>query len=68
MCVFVVLVLHANGSHAGRVSPFYALTHPLGAAIFCYVMLRSTIVTLWRQGVVWRDTFYLLDELRKGVV
>jgi len=68
VCVFIVLVLHANGSHAGRVSPFYALTHPLGAAVFCYVMLRSTIVTLWRQGVVWRDTFYPLDELRKGVV
>jgi len=52
----------------GEFRPFYALTHPLGAAIFCYVMLRSTIVTLWRQGVVWRDTFYPLDELRKGVV
>jgi len=31
-------------------------------------MLRSAIVTLWRRGVVWRDTFYPLDELRKGVV
>ena len=68
LCVFIVLVLHANGSHAGRVSPVYALTHPLGAAIFCYIMLRSAIVTLWRRGVVWRDTFYPLDELRKGVV
>src|SRR5438445_25488 len=68
LCVLIVLVLHANGSHAGRVSPFYALTHPLGSAIFCYIMLRSAIVTLRRRGVVWRDTFYPLDELRKGVV
>lgn len=68
LCVFIVLILHANGSHAGRVSPFYALTHPLGAALFCYIMLQSAIVTLWRRGILWRDTFYPLDELRKGVV
>jgi hypothetical protein len=29
---------------------------------------RSSIVTLKRGGVVWRDTFYPLDDLRKGMV
>jgi len=32
------------------------------------MILRSTVVTLGRGGVVWRDTFYSLDELRKGLV
>ena len=50
------------------VSPLYALTHPLGALLFCYMMLRSTAITLWRGGVEWRDTFYPLDELRRGLV
>jgi glycosyltransferase involved in cell wall biosynthesis len=68
LCVFIILFLHANGSHAGRVSPLYALTHPLGAAIFCYIMLGSAISALQRQGVVWRDTFYPLNELRRGAV
>ena len=40
----------------------------LGAAIFAYMILRSAAVTLGRGGVVWRDTFYSLDELKKGLV
>jgi glycosyl transferase family 2 len=51
-----------------RLSPLYGLTHPLGAAIFSYILLRSMVVTLWRGGVLWRNTFYPLDELRRGMV
>jgi hypothetical protein len=51
-----------------RLSPLYGLTHPLGAAIFGYILLRSMVVTLWRGGVLWRNTFYPLDELRRGMV
>jgi glycosyltransferase involved in cell wall biosynthesis len=63
----------AVGVHAGvaltlRVSPFYSVTHPVGALILCYMMARSAVVTLWQGGVRWRDTFYPLDELRKGQV
>ncbi len=42
-------------------------THPLGAAVLCYILLHSMIVVLWRGGVLWRDTFYPLDDLRKGL-
>jgi hypothetical protein len=51
-----------------RVSPLYAFTHPLGAILLCYMLLRSTVVTLWQGGIIWRDTFYPLDELKRGVV
>jgi glycosyltransferase involved in cell wall biosynthesis len=74
MLGFVIIsVLIALGFHAGtawvmRASPFYALTQPLGAAIFGYMLLRSTIVTLRQGGIVWRETFYPLDELRRGIV
>jgi glycosyltransferase involved in cell wall biosynthesis len=68
-----IAVLIALGFHAGvnivmRASPLYAFTHPLGAAIFCYMLLRSTAVTLWNGGVTWRGTFYPLKELRRGMV
>jgi hypothetical protein len=49
-------------------SRLYGLTHPLGALIFIYMVLRSMVVTLWQGGVVWRETFYPLDELRRGIV
>jgi glycosyltransferase involved in cell wall biosynthesis len=49
-------------------SPLYGLTHPLGALLFCWMIGRSAIATLWHGGVVWRDTFYPLEDLRKGMV
>ncbi len=48
--------------------PLSGLMHPIGAALFCYMLVRSTVVTLWRGGIVWRDTFYPLRELKGGLV
>lgn len=50
------------------VSLLYALTYPIGALIFIWMLARSTIVTLWKGGIEWRGTFYPLDELKRGVV
>ena len=50
------------------ISPLYALTYPIGALIFAWMITRSTIVTLWRGGITWRGTFYSLEELKRGVV
>lgn len=66
--VIAALARHAVATHAMRISPLYAFTHPLGAILSSYMLLRSMVVTLWRGGVVWRDTFYPLKELRKGLV
>jgi hypothetical protein len=68
IAVFMALSFHAAVAYAMRVSPLYALTHPLGAILLGYMLLRSTIITLKQGGIVWRDTFYPLDELRRGVV
>ena len=51
-----------------KASSLYGLTQPFGAVIFLYMLLRSTLVTLRQGGVVWRDTFYPLEELRRGLV
>ena len=64
----IALGFHAGVAWVMRVSPLYALTHPLGALLFCYMLLRSTVVTLWQGGIVWRDTFYPLDVLKRGAV
>ena len=41
-------------------------TFPIAALVFVYAMVRSTVLTLRRGGVVWRETFYPLGELRKN--
>ncbi len=68
IAVLIALSFHVGVAWVMRVSPLYALTHPLGAALFFYMLLRSTVVTLRQGGIVWRDTFYSLEELKRGVV
>jgi glycosyltransferase involved in cell wall biosynthesis len=68
VAVVIALCFHAGVDLVMRVSPVYALTHPLGALLFSYMLARSTVVTLWHGGVIWRGTFYPLEELRRGVV
>jgi GT2 family glycosyltransferase len=62
------VLIHGAMIWSTDASPLYGLTHPLGALLFCWMIGRSAIATLWRGGVVWRDTFYPLEELRKGMV
>jgi glycosyltransferase involved in cell wall biosynthesis len=64
----IAVGFHVGVSVVSRVSPLYALTHPIGAVLFTYMLLRSTVVTLWNGGVTWRGTFYPLEELKRGVV
>jgi hypothetical protein len=58
----------AGAARQSGASWLYGFTHPLGALLFCYMMLRSMVVTLWRGGIEWRGTFYPLEELRRGLV
>jgi hypothetical protein len=62
------LCMHAGADVANKVSPLYALTHPLGAMLVTYMIARSVAVTLWQGGVTWRGTFYPLKDLKRGVV
>jgi glycosyltransferase involved in cell wall biosynthesis len=68
IAVLIALAFHAGVAIVMKASPLYAFTHPIGAALFCYMLLRSTVVTLWQGGIVWRDTFYPLEELKRGIV
>jgi hypothetical protein len=44
------------------------LLAPIGGALFAYAILRSMTLTLTRRGVVWRETHYGIEELRRGRV
>jgi glycosyltransferase involved in cell wall biosynthesis len=66
--VLIGVCFHLGVDMVMGVSPLYCLTLPLGATIFAYMILRSTIITLRQGGIIWRGTFYPLDELRRGLV
>jgi glycosyltransferase involved in cell wall biosynthesis len=68
IALVIALGFYGGAAASMRVSPLYALTYPLGSILLSYMLLRSAIVTLKQGGIVWRDTFYPLDELKRGVV
>ena len=60
--------LYAGIWRRDNIPPWYFALHPISTVLFIYTILRSMCVTLWNGGVEWRGTFYLLGELRKGLV
>jgi glycosyltransferase involved in cell wall biosynthesis len=68
IAVLIALCFHLGVDVVMQISPLYCLTLPVGAAVFAYMVLRSTVITLRQGGIIWRDTFYPLDELRRGLV
>lgn len=63
-----MLGIYVGMSWMSDVPAYYFLLHPVSAALFVYIMLRSMFLTLARGGIVWRGTFYPLEELRRGMV
>jgi cellulose synthase/poly-beta-1,6-N-acetylglucosamine synthase-like glycosyltransferase len=63
-----IFAIYVGMSWKSDVPVYYFALHPIGTALFVYTMLRSMALTLGRGGVLWRGTFYPLEELRKGMV
>jgi len=68
VALFSMFSIYVGMSRKSDIPPYYFVLHPISTALFVYTMLRSTFLTLGRGGVVWRGTFYPLEELRKGMV
>ena len=63
-----MFLIYIGMSWRSAVPPYYFLLHPLSTTLFIYTLLRSMILTLWNDGIVWRGTKYPLEELRRGMV
>lgn len=68
VAIVVPMIAQAGAAREFRVSVFYGLTQPVGALIFGWMLLRSTILTMRNGGITWRGTFYSMEELKRGVV
>ncbi len=63
-----MFLIYLGMSWRSAVPAYYFVLHPVSTALFIYTLLRSMILTLSNDGIVWRGTKYPLDELRKGMV
>jgi glycosyltransferase involved in cell wall biosynthesis len=68
VALFSMFSVYVGMSQKSDIPPYYFALHPVSTALFVYTMLRSTFLTLARGGVVWRGTFYPLEELKKEMV
>ncbi|HMG02801.1 MAG TPA: hypothetical protein VK596_06685, partial [Edaphobacter sp.] len=62
-----IAAIYMASTRHSKISPWYAVLFPAGAALFLYSLLRSAWITLREGGVTWRGTFYPLAELRTGL-
>jgi chlorobactene glucosyltransferase len=53
-----VIVVRAGVAHQMQISPWYALTTPLGAAVFAAMMITSAFRVLTGKGVTWKGRSY----------
>jgi glycosyltransferase involved in cell wall biosynthesis len=63
-----LFAIHVGMAGRSDVPAYYFVLHPVGTVFFVYILMRSMTLTLSRGGVVWRGTFYPLEELRRGMV
>ncbi|MBX3169357.1 MAG: glycosyltransferase [Candidatus Eremiobacteraeota bacterium] len=62
---FLCMQVCALSSAPGLGSPRWAgLVFPLAGVLMVFIMLRSCWLGMRRGGIVWRGTFYSLEELR----
>jgi glycosyltransferase involved in cell wall biosynthesis len=68
IALFGMFAIYVGMSRKSDVPFYYFVLHPVSTVLFLYTLLRSMILTLLQDGVVWRGTKYPLGELRKGMV
>lgn len=62
------LLLQARMAREARVTVRTAPLYPLTAVLFAWIIVRTLALNLSRGGIVWRGTFYSLEELRRNKV
>jgi glycosyltransferase involved in cell wall biosynthesis len=68
VALFAMFSIYVGMSQRSGVPFYYFLLHPVSTSLFIYTLMKSTVLTLWNDGIDWRGTKYNLDELRKGMV
>ncbi|MEB1807325.1 MAG: glycosyltransferase family 2 protein [Bacillaceae bacterium] len=63
--VLLFLLYHRTANVMAKNALKYFLVFPISALLFIYCIIRATILTTVRGGIIWRGTHYPLAALRK---
>jgi hypothetical protein len=63
----LLVVAALVGTRVAGLPLAHGLGLPLSALLLSYILVRATVLTLWRGGIYWRGTFYSLEELRSNL-
>ncbi len=63
--LIIFLIVSGSGKILYGWNIAYAFFYPAAVFIFLFIVWDSTIKTIIRGGIKWRDTFYPLKELKK---
>ena len=61
-----MFLIYVGMSWRSGVPPYYFLLHPVSTVLFIYTLLRSTALTLWNGGIMWRGTKYPAGGVAEG--
>ena len=65
LALLSIFAIYVGMSWKSDIPPRYVFLHPIGALLFGFAVVRSTVLTMARGGVVWRGTWYSLKELKE---
>ncbi|MBI3605785.1 MAG: glycosyltransferase [Nitrospirae bacterium] len=66
--VIMMVILYLDHARLQGLNPWYGLGFPVANIIFLYIVWNSTLKTLFRHGIEWRDTHYPLEKLRANKI
>lgn len=66
--VLLLTLLLADCARFHKAKPWHAIGLAPSAALFCWIIVRTTCLNLVQGGITWRGTFYSLKELKSNVV
>jgi hypothetical protein len=66
--VTLLTLLLADCARFHGARPWHAIGFAPSTVLFCWIVLRTTVLNLVQGGITWRGTFYPLKELKGNVV
>lgn len=63
--LMLFLAYNVTANKMAKGANIYLTVFPITVLLFIYSIVRATILTLHRGGIIWRGTFYSIKQLKK---